>query len=276
MWLQQYLYVGCISIVFFLQGSVARGQVQFRLPLIFQDSTQAQDTIFWGFHPQATSCIDDSLGEWEYPPDVCCGLYPSMCASFVSSCVYQARIDLRASYNSTQRDTFRFVFCGTYPIEIRWDENLGAYFQTVVMKIPADSIPVTINMTEQHSLIFNFSGTNHATILTYGPAEPNDVNNFQIHFPDKVSLSQNYPNPFNPSTVIRYSLSVDSWVTLKIYDVLGREVATLVDGFQASGFKSQAWDASGLPSGVYYYQLRAESKEEGERFVRIKKMLLLR
>ncbi|TAK54034.1 MAG: T9SS type A sorting domain-containing protein [Bacteroidetes bacterium] len=94
--------------------------------------------------------------------------------------------------------------------------------------------------------------------------------------PQKIVLYQNYPNPFNPATDVRYEIRGVSYVTLKVFDVLGREVATLVDEFQASGFKSQVWDASGLPGGVYYYQLRAESIEQGGRFMETKKMLLLR
>ncbi|TAK59205.1 MAG: T9SS type A sorting domain-containing protein [Bacteroidetes bacterium] len=94
--------------------------------------------------------------------------------------------------------------------------------------------------------------------------------------PSGFSLEQNYPNPFNPSTVIRYSLSVNSYVTLKVYDVLGREVATLADGMQDAGFKSHVWDATGLPSGVYFYKLNAVGQDGILSYSKVKKMLLLR
>ncbi|GEM_PF-3182186 len=90
------------------------------------------------------------------------------------------------------------------------------------------------------------------------------------NLPDVFSLEQNYPNPFNPSTVIRFSLPVSSYVTLKVFDVLGREVAILVDGMQDAGLKMQSFDASSLPSGVYMYKLQAGSYTE------VKNMALLK
>ena len=90
--------------------------------------------------------------------------------------------------------------------------------------------------------------------------------------PSQFSLSQNYPNPFNPSTVINYKLSVTSKVSLKVYDLLGREVATLVDKEQMPGsYNSQfSIQSSPLPSGVYFYRLQAGD------FSETKKMLLLK
>lgn len=77
------------------------------------------------------------------------------------------------------------------------------------------------------------------------------------HLPKRFEMGQNYPNPFNPTTVIRYQLSVLSHVTLKIYDVLGREVATLVDAKQSPGVHEVSFDASTYSSGVYFCRLEA-------------------
>jgi hypothetical protein len=85
----------------------------------------------------------------------------------------------------------------------------------------------------------------------------------------RVRLHQNYPNPFNPSTTISYELPARSHVTLKVFNVLGQEAATLENGEVQAGRHQVRWNADGLPSGMYFYQLRANS------FMETRKMLLL-
>ena len=93
--------------------------------------------------------------------------------------------------------------------------------------------------------------------------------------PDEFTLYQNYPNPFNPATTIEYSLpevvnSEKSIVNIKVYDVLGREISTLVNEQQVTGDYTVSFDATGLPSGIYFYELSAR------KFRQTKKMILLR
>ena len=89
----------------------------------------------------------------------------------------------------------------------------------------------------------------------------------------EFTLGQNYPNPFNPSTTINFSLAVDSKVSLKIFDVLGQEVATLLNGQLAAGNHPVSFDASSLNSGVYFYRIDA-SGVDGQKFSSTKKMIL--
>ncbi len=88
--------------------------------------------------------------------------------------------------------------------------------------------------------------------------------------PTNFYLSQNYPNPFNPSTTIRYDLSGNYFVSLKVYDVLGREVATLVNARQPAGSHSVTFNADRFPSGVYFYRLVSDSYTASRKMIFIK------
>jgi hypothetical protein len=100
--------------------------------------------------------------------------------------------------------------------------------------------------------------------------------------PEKFELFQNYPNPFNPSTAISYQLSADSKVSLRIYDLLGREVATLVDQDKPAGYHQETWNAAPYSSGMYIYQLtylpvrQAGTDLQGNRQFHRKTMLLVK
>ena len=89
-----------------------------------------------------------------------------------------------------------------------------------------------------------------------------DARSEEARVPETFELSQNYPNPFNPSTTIRYGLPSRSHVTLTVFNTLGQQVATLVQGEQEAGFHESVFDASGLASGVYLYRLTAGSYVE--------------
>ena len=95
--------------------------------------------------------------------------------------------------------------------------------------------------------------------------------------PDQFSLEQNYPNPFNPSTMIRFNIAAESIVTLRVFDVLGREVATLMNGeFKDAGHYEIPFDGSRIGSGIYTYQLSAISTSPYQEFFDTKKMILMK
>jgi hypothetical protein len=82
-----------------------------------------------------------------------------------------------------------------------------------------------------------------------------DISTLRTFPPSEYALSQNFPNPFNSRTQIDYDIPASGYVTLKVFDSLGREVKTLVDGQVSPGYHSIEMDSKGLPSGVYFYRL---------------------
>jgi hypothetical protein len=101
-----------------------------------------------------------------------------------------------------------------------------------------------------------------------------DVENDGL-IPEEFNVSQNYPNPFNPSTTIKYAIPQQSFVTIKVYDIVGREVKTLVNTERSPGIYSVQWDGnnnfgSKVTSGIYLYRVVAGN------FTQVKKMILLK
>ncbi len=93
---------------------------------------------------------------------------------------------------------------------------------------------------------------------------------FSYTGPKEFKLEQNFPNPFNPTTTIQYQLPQDAKVTLKVYDILGSEVATLVNEEQEAGYKEVKFNGSNIASGMYVYRLHSGN------FVSTKKMMVVK
>lgn len=115
------------------------------------------------------------------------------------------------------------------------------------------------------SAVYVIDNVSHTLIL---PSLTGIAPGGQGAIPLQFGLDQNYPNPFNPATIISYEIRSAGQVTLRVYDVLGREVATLVDGYQGAGTHTSTFDGARLSSGVYFYRLQSGS------FVNTKKMVL--
>ena len=122
-----------------------------------------------------------------------------------------------------------------------------------------NSVSVMKSITEEAIQIYN---SNFTDIPTSIANQPTVVTEFK--------LSQNYPNPFNPSTKISWQSPVSGHQTLKVYDVLGNEVVTLVDEYKPAGIYNAQFTMHNLASGIYFYRLTAGS------FVQTKKMILIK
>ncbi len=115
-----------------------------------------------------------------------------------------------------------------------------------------------------------YAATNNNSVWRRPISEITDVKKTNGKIPTDFSLAQNYPNPFNPSTIIEYTLSDRQFVTLKVFDILGREIKTLVNEEKPAGLYTVMFDADGLSSGIYFYKIQAG------KFSETRKMVLLR
>jgi hypothetical protein len=121
-----------------------------------------------------------------------------------------------------------------------------------------------------------FTGTEDGIWRLSYPGAITSVEHFQ-DIPSGFVLEQNYPNPFNPTTTIRYQIPEASRVIIRIYNLLGQNIATLVNEQRRAGSYSVEWNASDVPSGVYFYRTEAVSvSDPDKRFVDVKKMILLK
>ena len=114
-----------------------------------------------------------------------------------------------------------------------------------------------------------YSSTEHSTYRRL-LSESTGINFISSEIPSNYSLFQNYPNPFNPSTNIKYQISKNSFVILKVYDLLGREISTLVNELQKAGVYEVQFSNSELTSGIYFYRMQAGNYSETKKMVYIK------
>jgi Zn-dependent metalloprotease len=154
--------------------------------------------------------------------------------------------------------------------DIAFDEKLKLY--GLIGGSGQVSDLVEINTTTGEGTIIGPVGFENVIGLAYLTGDISSVND-EEQIPTEYALEQNYPNPFNPSTTIKFHLPEKSFVNLKIFNVVGEEVALLINKEIPAGIHNKVFDASKLPSGIYFYTLRID---DGNKFNRTNKMLLLK
>jgi hypothetical protein len=161
-------------------------------------------------------------------------------------------------------DTDKYFFSATRKGVFVSSDN-GLSWSLANAGLPSDSVWVSslvLNGTNLFAGIYGKGVWLNSSLVTKTREKSLDI-------PHAFLLSQNYPNPFNPSTIIQFSLPKPAVVTLGVFDILGREVASLVKGKLQTGTHTVLFEAYDLPNGVYFYRLQA-----GE-FIQQRKMLLL-
>ncbi len=207
--------------------------------LTFEDATGKRQTLYFG---HATSNINTN--SFELPPTPPRGAF-----------------DVRFSSNK-----FVAMFDETHLAEVPVHISSENYPIKVSSNIQDVSLNYIINVDGAETEL----ASNKTSYITHPISHIGLRNTAYSKIPGNIVLLQNHPNPFNPLTIINYQLTIDNYVTIKVYDILGKEIATLVDGIQEAGSHSTTFDATNLSSGIYLYKLTAGSFTETKRMLVLK------
>jgi hypothetical protein len=242
----------------------------------------------WNADNDATR-IDFSEGEDEIPPPIpntfdVRFVNPRGSRSYFGNGSW---VDMRPYFSSAQQDTYKLIFQtgfltdGSYPVTFRWDkqEISTAYSGTVFFR---DMNNVEYDLKSLDSLVISDSTIEHLMLYASSPVlPPLGVFPDEQEVPNQFQLFVNYPNPFNPSTNLSFVISQSSLVTLEVFNVLGQEVARILnqEALDAGEYEYE-FNATDLPSGIYFYRLEAQTVgDDGigtETFVSVKKMILMK
>ncbi|MBN1997350.1 T9SS type A sorting domain-containing protein, partial [candidate division KSB1 bacterium] len=152
----------------------------------------------------------------------------------------------------------------------KWDDIIADEVQMMsIMANDLDEDHIVDALQWSRGIFHGKEAARYASIL-YSSSEPSAVEDKQLAVPSKIALFQNYPNPFNPATTISYTVNTIGKVELKVYDLLGQEVATLVDDVKNAGYYQITFDAQDLPSGVYVYTLKSAQSVMSNKMVLVR------
>jgi hypothetical protein len=221
----------------------------------FPDSFARADLIAWNDR------LVLSTSKWNAPPDTFCGIFKSanhgglwvqVLSGVNVEALTQDAQNPSLLYAAARTGIFRSLDGGTV-----WEMHNNMLPSLNLVRIAKDPHSDTVYVATSLSGVYKVF--DYAVNVVERPALPHEF-----------LLSQNYPNPFNPTAIVNYQLAIDNWVSIKVYDVLGREVATLVDGKMGAGSHEVTFDGSNLPSGVYVYRLVSGTFHESKRMILMK------
>jgi hypothetical protein len=266
------------------------GVANWIIPLSVRESGFARDTVYFGVNPSATYGIDPSLGEYELPPatpgffDVRFVDIPSRPAMLGEG----VRLNLLPFRTYTQVDSFKLTFQpgnGSYPFTISWPRDFVKEICDSMLIIDEfNGFAVRVRMDNASSVQVTNTSISSLVIIKWGSIPLLvDVNRTEKKVPSGYTLYPNFPNPFNPTTEISFSAEHDAYITLAVYDVLGQEVVSLVQGFYRAGSYSVRWNGrtqrgEEVPSGVYFARLTAQSTSEFGKnaYITAQRMVLMK
>ncbi len=222
--------------------------------LILTDASGGEQALYFG----ASRDID--VRQYELPPAPPEGVFDAR---------YSTQRMLELVERGSAREIPILISSAVFPMRIRW--SLGEQ-DGIEASLVIDGKALPIERTGEVRIE---NAPASIRLRIYGGASPAET-------PRAFALMQNYPNPFNPSTTIRFEMPVESRVSLKIYNVMGQEIRTLIDGVLGVGRGEAEWNSlnsggAAVSSGVYFYRINAVgTADPSKTFTRVKKMMLLR
>jgi hypothetical protein len=257
-----------LAVLLLCAGTTAAQQAQTDLPLVVTNGP-ASRTLFFGLAPAATDGQDLAMGEFEVPPPPPAGAFDVRFAALDDGSDLQGQWK---DYRKGERTS-----AGTSLYRLRFQAGEGTDAIVFTWNLPAGVSGRLVDRMGGLVVDRPMNGTGNYTLTRLALTELE----MQIFWnggdglkesstPERFALEQNYPNPFNPSTTIRYALPAAGPVHLRIFDVTGREVATLDAGIRQAGRYEVVWDATGVAGGVYFCRLTASGFTETRSLVLLK------
>jgi len=270
--------VACLAATAFAQ------QENTRVQLIVRDNGTGVDTLTFGHNVDATRCIDALLGEQELPPAPPTGVFDARWGdpAAVNECMGQGlKLNLHHWETTVAQDTLKVLFQagdGGFPFHFSWPAGLSTYYSSLALKDPFGFGIINVDMLTNTS--YDLTNSAFTNLLIYATVIPTGVEKEGNLIPGKFELQQNYPNPFNPTTTVKFSIEKTAMAQVAVFDILGRQISTLVNEQLTPGFYNVTWngtDASGntVGTGVYYIRMTANVQGD-EAFSSVRKIMMMK